>query len=270
VQGNLGHVDEALVLAQRALALQVQLGTTDGPSGGVVETYVGLYCGMTGRYREALERLDSALARFRRDGQALWIAVAGNHKAQFLIELGQLARARQALDYDTPPVESVRARGINIAARIERALGASGEAELRRALEILAKGGDPHVRMHALLDEAAGLAPDAAVARCEEVMRMAGELEFVGVSMKASCCAPSRSIAAAAATKRRRCCARCCRGSTRRNRPTCTRPRPGGIAFEAFDGCGARADARPRSRTAFAGSARPARPTSPPSSTTAS
>jgi len=140
---------------------------------------------MSGRYREALERLDSALARFRRDGQALWIAVAGNHKAQFLIELGQLARARQALDYDPPPVESVRARGMNIAARIERALGASGEAELRRALEILALGGDPHVRMHALLDEAAVLEPAAAVARCEDVMRMAGELEFVGVSMKA-------------------------------------------------------------------------------------
>ena len=47
VKGNLGHVDEALELAQRSLALQVQLGTTDGPSGGVVETYVGLYCGMS-------------------------------------------------------------------------------------------------------------------------------------------------------------------------------------------------------------------------------
>ncbi len=185
VKGNLGHVDEALELAQRSLGLQIQLGTTDGPSGGVVETYVGLYCGMSGRYREALERLDSALARFRRDGQTLWIAVASNHKAQFLVELGQFARARQALEYDAPPVESVRARGINVAARIERALGASGEGELRRALEILALGGDPHVRMHALLDEAAGLEPTAAVARCEEVMRMAGELEFVGVSMKA-------------------------------------------------------------------------------------
>lgn len=185
VKGNLGSVPEALDVAQRALALQVQLGTTDGPTGGVVETYVGLYCGMVGRYREALERLDSALARFQRDGQKLWIAVASNHKAQFLIELGQFARARQALEYEPPPVESIRARGATVAARIDRALGQSGESGLRNALEILDRGSDPHVRMHALLDEAARLEPQAAVMRCEEVARMAGELEFVGVSMRA-------------------------------------------------------------------------------------
>jgi tetratricopeptide (TPR) repeat protein len=185
VKGNLGHVGEALELAQRSLALQIQLGTTEGPGGGVVETYVGLYCGMAGRYREALAMLDSALIRFRRDGQTLWIAVAANHRAQFLIELGQFARARQALAFDVPPVESVRARRENIAARIERALGKSGRVELQRALDILAQGGDPHVRMHALLDEAAVLEPATAVARCEEVARMAAELEFVGVAMKA-------------------------------------------------------------------------------------
>ena len=185
VKGNLGHVDEALDLARRSLALQVQLGTTDGPTGGVVETYVGLYCGMVGRYEEALERLDSALRRFQRDGQKLWIAVASNHKAQFLVELGQFARARQTLDYEAPPVESVRARGATVAARIDRALGQPGDAALHNALEILNRGGDPHLRMHALLDEAAGLEPLAAVMRCEEVLRMAGELEFVGVSMKA-------------------------------------------------------------------------------------
>jgi DNA-binding SARP family transcriptional activator len=185
VKGNLGHVDEALELAQRSLAVQVQLGTTEGPGGGVVETYVALYCGMAGRYREALARLDAAVDRFRRDGQTLWIAVASNHKAQFLIELGQLARARQALDYEAPPVDSVRARGATLAARIERALGKKGEAELRHALALLAEGGDPHVRMHALLEEAVRLEPLAAVARCEEVSRLAGELEFVGVAMKA-------------------------------------------------------------------------------------
>jgi len=185
VKGNLGHVDEALELAQRALALQVQLGATDGPTGGVVETYVGLYCGMVGRYAQALDRLDSALARFERDRQALWIAVAGNHKAQFLIELGQFARARQALDYEAPRVESVLGRRATIAARIDHALAQPGDSQLRHALEILARAGDPHVRMHALLDQASRLEPHDAVRRCEEVARMAGELEFGGVSMKA-------------------------------------------------------------------------------------
>jgi tetratricopeptide (TPR) repeat protein len=185
VKGNLGHVDEALELAQRSLALQVQLGTTDGPTGGVVETYVGLYCGMVGRYREALERLDSALTRFERDGQTLWIAVASNHKAQFLVELGQFSRARKTLAYEAPPVDSVRARGAAVAARIDRALGQPGESMLHSALEILHRGGDPHVKMHALLDQAAMLEPQAAIARCDEVLFTAGELEFAGVAMRA-------------------------------------------------------------------------------------
>jgi tetratricopeptide (TPR) repeat protein len=185
VKGNLGHVNEALDLSKRALALQIQLGTTEGPTGGVVETYVGLYSGMTGHYAEALERLDSALGRFQRDGQTLWVAVASNHKAQFLIELGQFARARQALACEAAPVESVRARGATMAARIDRALGQTGVTALGNALEILNRGGDPHVRMHALLDETHRFEPAAAVSRCDEVARLAGELEFVGVAMRA-------------------------------------------------------------------------------------
>ncbi len=185
VQGNLGHVDQALGLAQRAHALQQQLGATDGPTGGVVETYVGLYCGMAGRYGEALERLDSALARFQRDGQALWLAVAGNHKAQILIDLGQFARARQALAGAPLDVASVQARRAMLSTRVDRALGLSDGPGLDNALQILDRGGDPHVRMQALLDQAGGLDPAAAVARCEDVLQLAGTLEFGGVAMRA-------------------------------------------------------------------------------------
>jgi DNA-binding SARP family transcriptional activator len=185
VKGNLGHVDEALELARRAQALQVQLGATDGPTGGVVDTYVGLYCGMVGRYAEALERLDAALERFRRDGQTVWVAVASNHKVLLLLQLGQFARAQQALDYEAPAVEWVRARSRTMAARVERATGLPGEQALGQALEILERGGDAHARMHALLDEAQRLEPQAAVARCEQVQRLAGELELAGVAMRA-------------------------------------------------------------------------------------
>jgi len=186
VQGNLGHVGEALQLAERARALQGQLGETDGPTGGVVETYLGLYCGMSGRYDDALQRLDTALERFRRDAQPLWIAVASNHKAQFLLELGQHARARQALEYEPPPVPHVQARGEALAARIERALGQHGDARLQRALELLDRGADPHVRMQAVLDQAMRAEPRAAAARCEEVMHMASSLEFNGVHLRAA------------------------------------------------------------------------------------
>ena len=185
VRGNLGQVAEALALAQRSLALQAQLGATDGPEGAVVETYAGLYCGMVGRYGEALQRLDAALACFARDKQVVWVAVASNHKAQFLIDLGQFARARQALDYAPPPIDHVRARGATIAARLERALGHSGDAQLQHALQTLTAGADPHVRMHVMLDEAACADADAAVLRCDEVLEQALQLEFAGVAMKA-------------------------------------------------------------------------------------
>jgi tetratricopeptide (TPR) repeat protein len=139
---------------------------------------------MVGRYEEALQRLDAALAVFARDRQAVWIAVASNHKAQLLIDLGQLARARQALEYERPPIDHLRARRATIGARIERALGHSGLALLDTAVGELGPGADPHVRMHVLLDRA-GDDPAADVQRCDEVLRMALALEFAGVAMKA-------------------------------------------------------------------------------------
>jgi DNA-binding SARP family transcriptional activator/tetratricopeptide (TPR) repeat protein len=186
VRGNLGQVPGALALARRSLALQAQLGATDGPEGAVVETYVGLYCGRVGRYDEALQRLDAAIACFTRDRQVLWTAVASNHKAQLLIELGQFARAQQALGYEQPPIQHVRARGATIAARLARASGHSGAAQIQEALALLAGVGDPHVRMHALLEQAQGDDGDAAEPqRYDEVLQMAEQLEFAGIAMKA-------------------------------------------------------------------------------------
>ena len=191
VKGNLGHLDQALALAQRALALKTQLGDIDGPESGVIRTYVGLYCGMVGRYREALGHLDAALDCLRRDRQLTFIGVASNHKAQCLIDLGQFARARQALDYEVPPVEAVRARGVHLAARIDRALGHPAPGRLRFALDTLDRADDAHVRMHLLLEsadaaDAVGAAdPAEAVQRCDEVLHMARQLEFGGVAVKA-------------------------------------------------------------------------------------
>jgi DNA-binding SARP family transcriptional activator len=185
VRGNLGQVPAALALAQRSLALQAQLGATDGPEGAAVQTYVGLYCGMAGRYAEALQHLDAAIACFTRDRQLLWTAVAANHKAQLLIDLGQFARAQQALGYEPPPIDHVRARGATIAARLARASGRSGDAKAGEALALLAGGGDPHVRMHALLEHAHGDPGTVDLQRYDAVLQMAQQLEFAGVAMKA-------------------------------------------------------------------------------------
>lgn len=185
VRGNLGQVPQALALAQRSLALQTQLGTTDGPEGAVVETYAGLYSAMTGSYAQALGHLDAAVACFKRDRQVLWVAVASNHLAQLWIDLGQFARARQALDYEPPPIDHVRARGATIAARLARASGRSGDAEVRTAMALLASGGDPHVRMHALLEHAHGDHGSDDPKAFDEVLGMARRFEFAGVEMKA-------------------------------------------------------------------------------------
>ena len=185
VSGNLGRVPEALDLARQSLALQAQLGSTGGPEGAVVETYLGLYCGMVGRYGEALERLDAALATFQRDKQVVWTAVAANHKAQLLIDLGQFTRAHQALQYDPPPIAHVRARGATLAARLERALGHSGQGQIGQALAELSAGADPHIRMHALLEDTQGDDLAHTLQRIDEALSLAVQLEFAGVALKA-------------------------------------------------------------------------------------
>jgi DNA-binding SARP family transcriptional activator len=184
VKGNLGECGPALALARQALALQAQVGSADGPTGAVVQTYVGLYCGMAGQYAEALQHFDAALACFARDAQAVWTAVAANHKAQLLLDLGQFARARQALEHPPAPVDHVRARSATIAARISRAQGQSGQPELQTALALLGPGADPLVRMHTLIENA--LAPETATQpqAFDEVLAMALQLEFAGVAMK--------------------------------------------------------------------------------------
>jgi hypothetical protein len=89
----------------------------------------------------------------------VWIAVASNHKAQLLIDLGQFARARQTLDYERPPIDHLRARRATVAARIERALGHGGRSLIEMAVSELSPGADPHVRMHVLLDDADNAEP---------------------------------------------------------------------------------------------------------------
>ena len=185
VKGNLGQLDEALVLAQRALALKTELGEIDGPEGGVIRAYAGLYCGMVGRYREALEHLEIGIDCLARDRQLSLLGAASNHKAQFLIDVGQFARARQALDYADPPVEAVRARRAHLLARIDRAFEHPAPERLQFALDALARADDPHVRMHVMLETAEQGDAQAAMQRCAEVLNMARQLEFGGVAAKA-------------------------------------------------------------------------------------
>ncbi len=185
VHGNLGHVDRAHEQALRARALQVELGATGGPIGGVIEAHVGLYSAALGHYGIALQAFERALDIFRRDGQALWIAVCSNNTAMTLIDLGQFARAHKLLDYEAPSVTHVAARGALLAARIARLLGASPAADLQRARSLLERGTDYYIGALLDLEQAESMDARPALELCDAVLVAAESREFGGIAMKA-------------------------------------------------------------------------------------
>ncbi len=185
VHGNLGHVEIALEEALSARLLREQLGATGGPPGAAIDMYIGMFSAMLGRYRTALASLDAAIEVFARDRQTLWIAVACNHKASALLDLGQVTRARQALDYEAPAMESVRARRWTLEARIARLLGHGGAVEAQNALAALGTRADAYMQMLVQLDASVTLAPEPAAALCGEVRQRAESLAYEGIAMKA-------------------------------------------------------------------------------------
>jgi DNA-binding SARP family transcriptional activator len=195
VHGNLGHVDQAYEHALRARALQVDLGATGGPIVGVIEAHVALYGAGLGYYGSALQAYERALDVFRRDGQAVWIAVCSNNMATTLIDLGQFARARKALDYEAPSVTHVAARGALLAARIARLLGSSPAADLQRARDGLALGEDYYIGALLELEHAESIDAVEALRACDAVAAAAELREYGGIAMKA------RLLAACAALR---------------------------------------------------------------------
>ena len=184
VHGNLGQVGEAYEHALRARALQVELGRTGGPIGGVIEAHVGLYGSGRGQYATALQAYDNALDCFRRDTQTMWIAVCSNNLATTLIDLGQFGRARRALDYRNPSVSHVAARGALLSARIDRLLGASPAADLQRAADELSRGDDYYIGALLALERAETQEAEEAVRACDAVARAAEQREYGGIAMK--------------------------------------------------------------------------------------
>jgi tetratricopeptide (TPR) repeat protein len=185
VEGNFGHVEQALDHAKRARALRDPLGDVGGPASGVIDMYVAIYSGAVGRYADALDNLDRADACFAGNGQTVWSAVASNHRANLLLQLGQFARARQALAHPPVPMTSVQGRSVTLAARLERALGHAGRKTLAQALELLGPPSDPYNRMLAELDATLAMAPDEALAACAAVLAEAEALQHDGVASRA-------------------------------------------------------------------------------------
>jgi DNA-binding SARP family transcriptional activator len=184
VEGNFGHVEIALDLAKRSRALRDPLGDVGGPASGAIDMYVGVYGAGVGRYDEALADLDRAIDCFGRDGQALWRVVASNHKVSVLLQLGQAARARQAL-LPPPEMAGVKLRSAMLAARLDRALGRRDDGALSRAVDALGGDADPYVRLLAQLDVAGAMPAGAAVEACRRVEEEAEALQATAVALRA-------------------------------------------------------------------------------------
>ncbi len=185
VYGNLGQIGDAYEHALRARALQVQLGRTGGPIGGVIEAHVGIYACGRGLYGIGLEAFDNALEVYRRDGQRLWIAVCSNNLATTLIDLGQYGRARKVLEYRPPGVEHVSARGACLAGRIARLLSSSPTADLERSAAELARSGDYYIGSLLELERSESMDAVSALQVCDAVAVTAEEREFGGIALKA-------------------------------------------------------------------------------------
>jgi hypothetical protein len=106
--------------------------------------------------------------------------------ASTLLELGQLARARQVLQPAPDSVQlSTRARRLTVEARIDRALGSSALPRLRQALALLGAHGDPPARILAQLEMSREVDVAEALALCHSARVAAEAIEHAGAAMKA-------------------------------------------------------------------------------------
>jgi tetratricopeptide (TPR) repeat protein len=186
VKGNLGRLDAALVDAQRAQRLSERLGDVAGIPAGALHIHLGLLSACSGRLGSALRHFDSAHELFVKAGQNTWVAVARNHRADVLLNLGQVARARQALPADDPALlRPTRARRLIVAARIERALGHSPLPLLTQSIAVLGDVGDPYMRLLAQIDALRAQEPAEAAEAALELEAHARRIEHLAVATKA-------------------------------------------------------------------------------------
>ena len=186
VKGNLGQLDAALVDAQRAQRLSERLGDVAGVPAGALHIHLGLLSACSGRLGSALRHFDAAHELFVKAGQNTWVAVARNHRADVLLNLGQVARARQALPADDAALlRATRARRLIVAARIERALGHSPRPLLTQSIAILGPVGDPYMRLLAQVDALRAQDPAEAAEAALDLEAEARRIEHLAVATRA-------------------------------------------------------------------------------------
>lgn len=186
VKGNLGRLDEALVDAERAQRLGERLGEVGGVPAGSVEIHLGLLHAAGGHLGQALQHFDTALSMFAQAGHGTWAAITRNHRANLLLQLGQIARAQQALPPDDQSIHlPTRSRRLVIASRIAGALQHDPRPLLGEALALIGDRGDPYGRLLAAIDELRLADPAEAEGRARQLEEDAERIEYMAVAVKA-------------------------------------------------------------------------------------
>lgn len=158
---------QALQLATRYEASQVGMGPT---CVNLTEAYAQLGC-----YNDALRWADEAERRLASAIPGA-VSLANAHRASIFWQLGQPARTRQLVAQiaaDAAAILPARVRRHQLAARLARADGRSGRAELEAGLADLGPGGRAGLCALLQLELAADLGGAAALALLESVRALA-------------------------------------------------------------------------------------------------
>ena len=183
---NAGDVAGALESLQRAQQL-VAAYELKGSSAGFIAALQAQATRAAGRYDEALAWCDNAEALLASANPA-WLPVVALHRAQTWLDLGQWARAQQALQgaADAPQPERVAARRLMLLGRLQRALGQrEALATFNAALARAPQRGWPELRLSVRVERAAVLPADEARAELGEVAASASPLGLHGVALAA-------------------------------------------------------------------------------------
>ncbi len=182
----MGRIGDALEYGNTAIAARAVLGEARGIM-LVTDMNLGWCLRETGRYAQAHAALDAAAAAFYRGSVVHWLVFAENLLAQLWLDLGQPARAMQALTQvpaGVPPF-IVALRHL-VQAQIARATGSPHEAALAQAQAVLASGfGRSGFRILIEIERARDLPPEAAAAQLQRLAQDARRAQYFGFEIQA-------------------------------------------------------------------------------------
>ncbi len=157
-----------------------------GASAGFIAALQAQVARSFGRYAQALQWCDEAEALLQPASPG-WLPVVHMHRAQTLLELGQTARAQQALaacdGAALPP--RLQARHGGLRARLQQAMGQDGSAALDTALALAPTTGWPELRLTLRIERASRLPASAAATELQAVAAAADALGLQGVALAA-------------------------------------------------------------------------------------